>query len=165
MILVDKELIFPLRIKSKKVSFSAMYLKDYKCLVWVLFMVMGMETNFCRAANPIEHRFLKCGCGSGSIAIVAKDGSIEWEFINKDEISDAWVLANGNIIFSFKAGLREITSQKTTVWEYKAPAGAEVHSCEPLPGERFLVGESHNEGKSFLYEMDREGKKHKIVPV
>jgi hypothetical protein len=133
--------------------------------MWVVFMLMGLETGVGRAANPIEHRFLKCGCGSGSIAIVAKDGSIEWEFINKDEISDAWVLANGNIIFSFKAGLREITPQKTTVWEYKAPAGAEVHSCQPLPGDHFLVGESHNEGKGELYEMDRQGQKHKTITI
>ncbi len=117
------------------------------------------------AQEKVSHRFIKSGCGSGSVAIVGKDGAVEWEYKIADETSDAWLLPGGNIIFAYKHGVREVKPDKTTVWEFKAPADAEIHSCQPLPGDLFLIGESHNDGTSDLYEMDRTGAKKKTVAL
>jgi hypothetical protein len=62
------------------------------------------------------------------------------------------------VVLAFKMGVREVTPAKTTVWEYAAPSGAQVHSVQPLPGDLFLVGESHADGTALLLEMDRAGK-------
>lgn len=117
------------------------------------------------AQEKVSHRFIKSGCGSGSVAIVGKDGAVEWEYKIADETSDAWLLPGGNIIFAYKHGVREVKPDQSTVWEFKAPADAEIHSCQPLPGDLFLIGESHNDGTSFLYEMDRTGAKKKTVTL
>lgn len=108
--------------------------------------------------GKVTHRFLKSGCNSGSVAIVARDGSIEWEYPIKPETSDAWVLPNGNILFAFKAGVREVNRDKATVWEYLGPAGSEIQGCQPLGGDLVLVGESYKDGTTNLYEMDRSKK-------
>ena len=113
----------------------------------------------------MSHRFLKSGHTSQSVAIVAADGSIEWEYPITDETSDAWLLPNGNVIFSFAKGVREVTPAKATVWEYLAPAGAETQSCQPLPNDLFLIGEAHGDGTSYLKEMGRDKKVSKTVTL
>ena len=115
-------------------------------------------------APAITHRFLKSGCNSGSVAIVSADGQIEWEYKIADETNDSWLLPNGDIVFAHKFGVREVTPDKQIVWEYKAPKDAEVHSCQPLPGDRFLIGEARKD-VGYLYEMDRGGKIHKTITI
>lgn len=115
-------------------------------------------------ATQVTHRVLKSGCNSGSVAIVGRDGAIEWEYPIADETSDAWLLPTGNIIFAYKHGVREVSPDKKTLWEYPAPDGAEVHSCQPLPGGLFLVGEAHQD-VGYLCEMDRTGKVHKCITI
>ena len=126
----------------------------------VLMAAQAQET-----APSVTHRFLKCGCGSGSIAIVDRKGAIEWEYPISDEVNDAWLLPEGHVVFAFKGGVREITAAKATVWEYKAPQAAEVHSCQPLSEGRFLVGEAHDDGTGYLFEMDRGGKIEKTITI
>lgn len=114
---------------------------------------------------PSSHRFLKCGAASESVAIVGTNGEIEWEYPIRDETSDAWLLDNGNVIFSFKKGVREVKPDKSLAWEYLAPAGAENHSCQPLAEGLFLVGESYSNGTSALFEMQRGGQVRKTVTI
>jgi hypothetical protein len=114
---------------------------------------------------PMSHRFLHGFADSGLMHIVRKDGSIEWEYDpGGNEANDAWMLPNGNVLFAYKtpkgvrSGAREVTLAKQTVWEYTAPAGSEVHAVQLLPGDQYLVGESHDDGTSTIYEMDRSNK-------
>ena len=110
------------------------------------------------AATGVRHRFLKSGCNSGSVAIVGPTGEIEWEFPLTTNVSDSAVLANGNIAFTFDSGAREMRRDHTIIWEYTAPKGAEVHSCQPLPNGMFLIGESYANGKSAIHEVGATGK-------
>jgi len=106
--------------------------------------------------GPVSHRFLNGFSDKGMLAIVNADGTHAWDYtIAQAEANDAWLLPNGDVVLSFIAGVREVTPAKQTVWQYMAPAGAEVHSVQPLPGALFLIGESHSDGTSFLYEMDK----------
>jgi hypothetical protein len=105
----------------------------------------------------MTHRFLHGFSDSGSIQIVRKDGTVEWNYmIAQNEANDVWMLPNGNILLAFKAGAREITMAQPpqVVWEYDSPVGSEVHAVQPLPGGQYLVGESHDDGTSTIYEMD-----------
>ena len=106
--------------------------------------------------GPVSHRFLNGFSDKGMLAIVNPDGTHAWDYtIAQAEANDAWLLPNGDVVLAFIAGAREVTPAKQTVWQYMAPAGAEVHSVQPLPGGLFLIGESHSDGTSFLYEMDK----------
>jgi hypothetical protein len=108
-------------------------------------------------SGPVAHRFLKGFSGGGSVAIVAKDGTIEWELpVAEHEANDAWLLPGGNVLFGFKTGCREVNPAKQVVWELRAPGGAETHSCQPLPDGKILVGQSRADGTTVVQEVNRE---------
>ena len=131
-----------------------------------LFAILALTASLAtHAAEKVQHRFIKSGCNAGSVAIVGPDGMIEWEYKIADETSDAWLLPGGNVIFAYKHGVREVRPDLSVAWDFPAPAGTEIHSCQPLPDDRFLIGESHPDGMSYLYEMDRAGVKHKTVAI
>jgi hypothetical protein len=100
------------------------------------------------------HRFLCTDSAGGKVAVVAADGSIEWEYACRHP-QDCWALSNGNYLFCHAGGAIEMTPAKVIVWEYKAPEKTEVHACQPLPDGRVLVVEC---GTSRLIEVGRDGK-------
>jgi Mal s 1 allergenic protein-like len=107
-------------------------------------------------AGPVAHRFLKGFSGGGSVAIVGRDGTIEWEMpVAEHEANDAWLLPGGNVLFGFKTGCREVNPAKQVLWEFRAAGGAETHSCQPLPDGNILVGESRADGTTVVQEMNR----------
>lgn len=105
------------------------------------------------------HRLLVSGCGYGEVAVYTADGSLEWSAPEKREVSDAWLLPNGDIAMAYKFGARIIRpdwKMKTgfdVVHDHPTPEGGETHTCMPLPGGGFLIGESFD-GVSFIIELD-----------
>jgi hypothetical protein len=114
-----------------------------------LFAVLVFSLLPARAAHP----FLCTDSGGGKVALVSAEGKIEWEHACEHP-QDCWALANGNFLFCHKGGALEMNRDDKVIWEYKAPAGAEVHACQPLPDGRVLVMEC---GTSRLVEVDRAG--------
>jgi len=104
---------------------------------------------------------LCCDYQGNKVAIVAADGSVEWEFAAQTP-QDCWLLPNGNVLFCYRNGAREVSRDKQMVWEYKAPAAAECHSCQPLPNGSVLVAEC---GLSRLVEAGRDGQVAKEIKV
>jgi hypothetical protein len=110
--------------------------------------------------GPAGHRILSSVSDKGELALVADDGHIEWKYdvlALGGEANDAWLLPSGDVVFAYKTGAREMTLAKQTVWDYRAPAGSEVHSCQPLPDGNFLIGEAHDAGVGFLREVNATG--------
>ena len=100
--------------------------------------------------------------GNKKLAIVARDGSIEWE-MPWGPIHDIHVLANRHIMTQKGSTvLVEIDPRrKHVVWSYDASKQngnknkqVEIHSFEPLPDGRILIAES---GVGRLIEIDRQG--------
>src|SRR5205814_7954435 len=120
--------------------------------------VMGFHVE-ALAPGSTRHRFV-CGDYEGNkIAVVGADGSIEWEFAAQTP-QDCWMLANGNVLFCYRNGAKEVSRDKEVVWEYKAPAQAQCHSCQPLPNGHVLVAEC---GLSRLVEVGRDGQVAKEI--
>jgi hypothetical protein len=117
------------------------------------------------ATGKVEHRFISGMSDGGPVAVVAADGHIEWQYDLTGEANDAWLLGDGNIVFAYKSGARELTPDKQVVWNYDAPSGSEVHSCQPLAGGAFLIGEAHDGGVGYLRELDAAGKVQKTVTL
>jgi hypothetical protein len=96
------------------------------------------------------------------LAIVAPDGSLEWE-TKVGAIHDAWVLPNGNILFQQGwTKIVEVTREKKTVWEYDAAKmngnegkRVEVHAFQRLGDGLTMIAES---GPARIIEVDRDGK-------
>ena len=114
-----------------------------------------------QAEAAARHRFLCCDYQGNKVAIIAADGSIEWEFPAQTP-QDCWFLPNGNVLFCYQNGAKEVSHDKKVVWEYKAPAQAQCHSCQPLPDGRVLVAEC---GLSRLIEAGRDGQVAQEIKV
>ncbi len=103
------------------------------------------------------------------LAIVAPDGSLEWE-MKVGAIHDAWVLPNGNLLFQQGwTRIVEVTPDKQTVWEYDAAtqngnAGkkVEVHAFQRVGRDRTMIVES---GPARILEVDRAGKIHQEIKL
>ncbi len=115
--------------------------------------------------GPVKHRWLSSVARPGPLAIITDTGAIEWSLDITDESNDAWVLPSGNILHAYKSGAREISPDKQVVWDYPAPGGSEIHGCQPLDNGRYLVGESHGAGVSYLQEVDNTGAVKATVTV
>jgi hypothetical protein len=78
---------------------------------------------------------------------VVRDGKVVWTYGiplkdkagTLEELGDATMLSNGNIVFCRKVGASEVTPDKKIVWNYDAAAGTEIHSVQPLGLDHVLM--------------------------
>jgi len=101
------------------------------------------------------------------LAIVAPDGSLEWE-LKIGAIHDAQLLPNGNILTQLGwQRVVEVAPDKQIVWEYdsgkmngNAGKPVEVHAIQRLDNGLTMIAES---GPARIIEVDREGKiRHEV---
>ena len=88
-----------------------------------------------------QHPFFYAGEDKVQSMFLVKDGKIAWSHTmpnSKGEISDAFLLANGNVLFAHQFGITELSPQKTIVWRFDAPRGCEIHTAQPLAGQRVM---------------------------
>jgi hypothetical protein len=78
-----------------------------------------------------------------SIPIKDADGTLQ-------ELGDATMLSNGNIVFCRKIGASEITPDKKIIWNMDAPKGTEIHSIQPIGLDHVLVTQNGNPAKLML---------------
>jgi len=89
---------------------------------------------------------------------IVRDGKVAWSYSiplkdaekNIQEISDATVLSNGNVVFARKTGAGEVTPEKKLVWNYDAPKGFEVHVAQPLGLDRVMIIQNGDPAKVML---------------
>lgn len=121
-------------------------------------------------STQAQHRLLVSGCGYGEVAVYAKDGSREWSIAEKNETDDAWLLPNRDMVMAYKHGVRIIRPDWksgagcTVLKDRPTPDGGETHSCQPLPGGGFLIGESFK-GVSYLVELDNDLQETKRIEL
>ncbi len=118
-------------------------------------------TAFVTHAVEVTHPFLCTDYNGNRVNLVAADGKIEWTYECKDP-QDCWRLANGNYLFCYVNGAREMTPGNKTVWEYQAGTNTQVHACQPLPDGRVLLVEN---GPCRIIEVDRSGKIAKEIKL
>jgi hypothetical protein len=103
------------------------------------------------------------------LAIIAPDGSVEWE-TKVGAIHDASVLANGNILYQEGwTKIVEVTRDKKKVWEYDAGKSngnegkrVEVHAFQRLENGLTMIVES---GTARIIEVDRDGKLQREIKL
>ena len=88
-----------------------------------------------------QHDFFYAGEQKQHHMFIVKKGQAAWSYIDdasKGEISDAVLLSNGNILFAHQFGVTLIAPDKKVLWNYDAPAGAEVHTAQPVGAKHVL---------------------------
>lgn len=80
-----------------------------------------------------QHPMLYFGEGYNKLMVV-NGGKIVWTYSTGPgwEYDDAWMLSNGNILFTRMQYIAEIAPDKKVVWRYDAPPGTEIHACQPI---------------------------------
>ena len=129
------------------------------------FLAAVCLASFLQAQHPV----LCSDYNGGHVTVLSADGKIEWQVEAKSP-QDCWRLPNGNILFAYVGGVKEMTKDKEVVWEYKAPEKAdpnlpapapgqkgpenkvEVHGCQPLPNGDVMILEC---GTSRIIEVNR----------
>ncbi|MBI1312324.1 PQQ-binding-like beta-propeller repeat protein [bacterium] len=126
------------------------------CLISVLLSLVGSPP-LIEAAHRVVMQ------GNGKLAMVAGDGSVEWE-MKWGGIHDIHVLPNGHIMVQQQMHkVVEIDpATKQVVWSYdssqqngNAGKKVEVHAFQPLPNGHVMIAES---GPARIIEVDRDGK-------
>ena len=105
----------------------------------------------------------------GRVAIVARDGKIEWEVECKHNSHDIALLPNGNLLLhTTPVTVVEMTPKKEVVWKYEAKpkegykGRVEVHAFQRLADGNTMVAES---GNRRIVEVDKDGKIMKEVAL
>src|SRR5579862_704246 len=106
------------------------------------------------SAVGITHTILLHSPVQGKVYKIGPDGKVAGEYTVGAKGEDSWILPNGRLLAGYSGGVREIdTATGNITWEYKAQTGVEIHSCQPLPGDRVLICEC---GSKRLFEINRD---------
>ena len=123
-----------------------------------------------RAADAPSHRLLISDDTKHHIAIVDKDGKIEWEH-QIGGLHDLHMLPSGNILFETNMQHIVEIDPKTnkTVWQYDASKAngnegkkVEVHAFQRLADGNTMIAES---GIARIIEVDKDGKLVKEIKL
>ncbi|HMO37641.1 MAG TPA: PQQ-binding-like beta-propeller repeat protein, partial [Gemmatales bacterium] len=106
---------------------------------------------------------------TGKLAIIGKDGQIEWTYENKHDVHDLHMLPNGNILTHINhTTVVEINPNKEIVWKYESKpkefytGKVEVHAFQRLNNGLTMIAES---GNCRIIEVDSNGKIVKEFPL
>jgi hypothetical protein len=87
-----------------------------KPLLLALSLSLTLAPHLVAEQTGPARRVLAADDSTRKLAIIAPDGSVEWE-MKVGAIHDAWVLPNGNILFQQGwTKVVEVTPDKQTVW-------------------------------------------------
>ena len=99
--------------------------------------------------------------GKNLIHILDSTGNIVWQH-PAVKPRDVWILHNGNVLFTYATGVKEVTRDKRVVWQYTFPETSEIHACQPLADGLVMIAES---GPMQILEIDRQGKTVKTIKL
>jgi len=89
---------------------------------------------------------------------IVRDGKVVWSFDipSKDksggiqEISDATLLSNGNVVYARMSGADEVTPDKKIIWSYDAPKNFQVHVAQPIGLDHVMIIQNGDPAKMML---------------
>lgn len=92
-----------------------------------------------------------------------KRGKVVWSykmpFYDKNgvmqELGDASIMPNGNVLFCKKVGASIVTPNKKIVWNIDAEPGCEIHSVQPLGEKKVLVMQNGNPAKLMTIDVEK----------
>jgi hypothetical protein len=109
-----------------------------------------------------QHSFLYTGewdyRKTDQTMFIVRDGKVVWTYSipikdtdgTLQELGDATMLSNGNIVFCRKTGASEITPDKKIIWNIDAPKGTEIHSIQPIGLDHVLVTVNGNPAAKLM---------------
>jgi len=107
--------------------------------LWASVGVLAAEPAGPGATAYTAGKWLACtDYSQGRVFLVGPDGAVRWQTPSPG-CNDLWVLGNGNLLFNTGHGVREVTREGATVFEYTS--SSEVYACQRLANGNTFVGE------------------------
>jgi hypothetical protein len=103
-----------------------------------------------------EFDFFYAGEAKARNMYIVRHGKITWSYIDtigKGEISDAVLMANGNVLFAHQYGVTLINHDKKVLWNYDAPAGFETHTAQLIGTDHVLFVQNGNPAKVMVMNI------------
>jgi hypothetical protein len=127
--------------------------------------------------RPARHPFLYAGEWDTRKPLeqsmfIVRDGKIVWKYSMplhpqpgaNQEFDDATLLSNGDLIFSRMSGAGKVSPDKKLIWDYPAPPGTEIHSCQSIGQDRVLIMRNGNPAQAMIINT-ATGQTEKIIPI
>jgi len=103
---------------------------------------------------------------------IVREGKIAWQYSmpiktatgGNQEFDDATLLSDGNVIFSRMSGAGMVSPDKKLLWDYPAPPGTEIHSCQSIGKDRVLIMRNGNPAQAMIINT-ATSKIEKEIPI
>lgn len=103
-----------------------------------------------------RHDFFYAGQSKQRRMFIVKDGQVNWSYqdqLKRGEISDAVLMSDGHILVAHQYGVAEVDAQGTTVWNYAAPEGTEIHTIQPIGTTHVVFVQNGKPAKAVVMEI------------
>ena len=120
---------------------------------WFVLPAGGVAEGQGTEAATVAHSFVCTDYTQGKVFIVSRAGKIDWEYDGATNCNDLWVLPGGNLLFNTGQGVKEVTRDKTVVFDYESTS--DIYACQRLANGNTFIGEC-NAGR--LLEVDPAGR-------
>ena len=130
-----------------------------------------------KTSQKIKRTLLVSGSHFNRVAIINQDGKELWVYIAKREVNDSWYINDKKkklkyVVMAYQKGVRAVIvnfnskekDNRKVLWDYKAPKGTEIGSCQPLKNNKFLLSFASKVG-SKLCELTPPNKITKILTI
>jgi len=96
------------------------------------FAPLHAQTEALPGNGLAQHDFMYAGESKERRAFIIRKGEVVWSYddpAGRGEISDAMLLANGNLLIAHQFAVKLISPEKKILWSVDAPAGTEIHTA------------------------------------
>lgn len=94
-----------------------------------------------KPVHTLRRPMLLADYGGNQVCRVDEAGKIVWRMEARKPM-DVWLLADGNVMYTYLRGVRIASPQQKVVWEYEVDRRSEVHACQPLARGNVMIAES-----------------------
>ncbi len=103
-----------------------------------------------------KHDFFYAGQSKQRRMFIVKNGQLAWAYqdqLKRGEISDAILMSDGHILVAHQYGVAEIAQDGSTVWQYAAPEGTEIHTIQPIGKKHVVFVQNGKPAKTVVMEI------------
>lgn len=129
---------------------------------YIIPFIVGLYALHAQVVDGPKYNFVCADFSKGEILRVTKDGTVAQRF-KSQQTNDVWALPNGEIMFTWRRGLKIYDKDSKLVFEWTSPDKKdEIHTCQPLADGSIMIAQN---GPSKIIEINRKGETLKEILV
>ncbi len=117
---------------------------------------MAQQQSVVTDTSLAKHDFFYAGQSKQRRMFIVKNGQVTWVYqdqLKRGEISDAILMSDGHILVAHQYGVAEIAQDGSTVWQYAAPEGTEIHTIQPIGKKHVVFVQNGKPAKAVVMEI------------